>query len=79
MTRQHAQAVHIGATLILALAELTEPQREAVIAHHVRGETLDTIARRRGCTYQAVAALEQKGLARLAKILAPWREELLAA
>ncbi|HEY8723348.1 MAG TPA: sigma factor-like helix-turn-helix DNA-binding protein [Gaiellaceae bacterium] len=67
----------IGATLILALSKLTEWEREAVIAHHVRNETLDQIARRRGVTRQAASISEQKGLAKLRAELAPLRDQLL--
>lgn len=69
----------VGATLILALAELPEGQRDAVISRHIRGETLAKIAARRGVTSQAIQIADRKGCAKLAVSLAPLHRELLAA
>lgn len=78
MTRQQARDLHDGCTLILALAELSEVQREAVVGHTMRGETFSAIARRRGVNRTSVRFAEQAGLRRLAELLAPERESLAA-
>lgn len=78
MTRQQAQDLHDGCTLILALAELTDVQREAVVGHTMRGETLQAIASRRGVSRTTSHFAELRGLRRLAELLAPDREQLAA-
>jgi DNA-directed RNA polymerase specialized sigma24 family protein len=78
VTRQQARDLYDGCTLILALAELTDVQREAVVGHTMRGETLVALAKRRNVTPEAVRSCHMHGLAHLADLLAPERETLAA-
>lgn len=69
----------LGATLILALASLTEWEREVVVCRNVHGQTLRQLADRHGVTRQAVSETNRKALAKLRARLTPYRDELLAA
>ena len=48
-----------------ALAELSAPERSAIIYHSISGYTFDEIARRKGCTRQAINNAEKRGLDKL--------------
>ena len=48
-----------------ALAELNAPERSAIIYHRISGYTFDEIARRKGCTRQAINNAEKRGLDKL--------------
>ena len=48
-----------------ALAELSAPERSAIIYHRISGYTFDEIARRKGCTRQAINNAEKRGLDKL--------------
>lgn len=47
------------------LAELSAPERSAIIYHRISGYTFDEIARRKGCTRQAINNAEKRGLDKL--------------
>src|SRR5262249_52794144 len=55
--------------LAQALAQLPEPQREAVVWRHLEGRSLADIARHLGRTQAAVVGLLQRGLKNLRGIL----------
>lgn len=48
-----------------ALAELSAPERNAIVYHRISGYTFDEIARRKGCTPQAINNAEKRGLDKL--------------
>ncbi len=48
-----------------ALTELSAPERSAIIYHRISGYTFDEIARRKGCTRQAINNAEKRGLDKL--------------
>lgn len=48
-----------------ALAELSAPERSAIVYHRISGYTFDEIARRKGCTRQAINNAEKRGLDKL--------------
>ena len=48
-----------------ALTELNAPERSAIIYHRISGYTFDEIARRKGCTRQAINNAEKRGLDKL--------------
>lgn len=48
-----------------ALAALNAPERSAIIYHRINGYTFDEIARRKGCTRQAINNAEKRGLDKL--------------
>ena len=48
-----------------ALAELNAPERSAIIYHRISGYTFEEIARRKGCTRQAINNAEKRGLDKL--------------
>lgn len=48
-----------------ALAELSAPERSAIIYHRISGYTFDEIARYKGCTRQAINNSEKRGLDKL--------------
>lgn len=48
-----------------ALAELSAPERSAIIYHRISGYTFDEIARHKGCTRQAINNAEKRGLDKL--------------
>jgi RNA polymerase sigma-70 factor (ECF subfamily) len=52
-----------------ALAALPEPQREAVVRHHLQGCSLAELARHLGRSEPAVAGLLHRGLKRLRELL----------
>ncbi len=52
-----------------ALDELPEPQREAIVLHHLQGWTLADVAQRLERTDAAVAGLLHRGLKRLRELL----------
>jgi RNA polymerase sigma-70 factor (ECF subfamily) len=52
-----------------ALTRLPEPQREAVVLHHLQGWTLGRLAARLGRSEPAVAGLLHRGLKRLRELL----------
>ncbi len=54
-----------------AVARLPEPQREAVVLHHLQGCSLSETARRLGRTDAAVAGLLHRGLKRLRELMTP--------
>ena len=51
------------------LEKLGIKQREAVVLHHVYGLTFDEIAKKNGCTRQAINKLEKRGLKTLRQFL----------
>jgi RNA polymerase sigma-70 factor (ECF subfamily) len=65
------QAVHNEDLLHLAqaLARLPEPQREAVLLHHLQDQPLAEVARLLGRTEAAVAGLLHRGLKKLRELL----------
>jgi RNA polymerase sigma-70 factor (ECF subfamily) len=52
-----------------ALAELPEPQRDAVVLHHLQGCTLKEVAETLGRTEPAVAGLLHRGLKKLRQLM----------
>jgi RNA polymerase sigma-70 factor (ECF subfamily) len=54
-----------------ALLQLPEPQREAIVLHHLQGCTLAETARHLGRTDAAVAGLLHRGLKKLRELMAP--------
>ncbi|RPI89626.1 MAG: sigma-70 family RNA polymerase sigma factor [Planctomycetaceae bacterium] len=52
-----------------ALAQLPEPQREAIVLHHLQGASLKETARSLGRTDPAVAGLLHRGLRRLRELM----------
>lgn len=52
-----------------ALTRLPEPQREAVVQHHLQGQTLAELAAHLGRSEAAVAGLLHRGLRRLRELL----------
>ncbi len=64
------------AALRMALAELPERQREAVILRHVEGLSNPEIAARLGTSVEAVESLTARGKRRLAGLLLKRRDEL---
>jgi RNA polymerase sigma-70 factor (ECF subfamily) len=57
--------------LAVALAELPEAQREALVLQHWHGWSMDEIAAHLGRTRVAVAGLIKRGLAKLRERLQP--------
>lgn len=55
--------------LVEALKQLPEPQREAVVLHHLQGHTLAELASRLGRSEPAVAGLLHRGLKKLRELL----------
>jgi len=54
-----------------ALSRLPEPQREAIVLHHLQGCSLSETARSLGRTDAAVAGLLHRGLKKLREIMTP--------
>lgn len=48
-----------------ALAELSAPERSAIVYHRISGYTFDEIAHHKGCTRQAINNAEKRGLDKL--------------
>lgn len=77
MNRLDAIQVYRGATLILALAALTERERQAVVAHAYHGLTFPETARLLGMSHrQNAEKFYQRGMRRLAETLEADRELL---
>jgi RNA polymerase sigma-70 factor (ECF subfamily) len=66
---QRAEHNEQGVLLARALAQLPEPQREAVVLRHLEGWPLADIARHLGRTQAAVVGLLQRGLKGLRTLL----------
>lgn len=52
-----------------ALSELPEPQREAIVLHHLQGQSLAEVAQELDRTPAAVAGLLHRGLKRLRQVM----------
>jgi RNA polymerase sigma-70 factor (ECF subfamily) len=65
------QAVHAEQMNDLsdAIAQLPADQGEAVVLHHLRGLTLEEVARQMGRTRAAVAGLYRRGVKRIGKLM----------
>ena len=66
---QKAQRKEQGVRLAAALAQLPEPQREALTLRHLEGWSLADIAQHLGRTQAAVVGLLQRGLKALRQLL----------
>jgi RNA polymerase sigma-70 factor, ECF subfamily len=55
--------------LSVALDQLPEDQREAVVLHHLQGWTVDAVATHRGRTAAAIAGLIKRGMKQLRQAL----------
>lgn len=78
MTRREAAELFDGCTLLLALADLTDSQRHAVIARFWRDQTVPAIGVEMGLSTQGAANALKNGVARLGRTLAPFRDRLAA-
>jgi RNA polymerase sigma-70 factor (ECF subfamily) len=57
--------------LSAALMQLPEPQREAIVLHHLQGLTVDAVADQLGRSASAVAGLVKRGMKQLRLALLP--------
>lgn len=78
MNATYWETIARGATLILALFELTDRERYVVVQRLLRERKLADLADEMGCSRQRISKLEQRGLNKLAALLERDREWLAA-